>query len=315
MLNLNQLRAFCQTAKHLSFTEAAKALYITQPAVTAQVKLFEDYLELKLFKKRKGKLLLTAEGKTIYEYAQKIFDHEKDIEAAVEEMKKLKRGTLRLGTARTYARYFMPLLISKFREGHPHIKIQLDEGSSSDMIQGLIDLKNEVAVVARAIESSEICFVPFSREELVLILSNDHRFAQKKAVSFEDLKDEPMIMKERGSGTRRLVEQLFSENGMTPKILMETSDAEMIKLLVRHGEGTSFLVREAVARELQEERLATVPIEGNRVFLDVSIAYLHNQPLSPPAQAFLESLENLGTKEMRFQGMGALMKELFAQEG
>ena len=85
MLNLNQLRAFYQTAKHLSFTAAAKALFITQPAVTAQVKLFEDYVELKLFKKRRGKLFLTEEGKTIYEYAQKIFQNEKEIEAAVEE--------------------------------------------------------------------------------------------------------------------------------------------------------------------------------------------------------------------------------------
>ncbi|MFH1953094.1 MAG: LysR substrate-binding domain-containing protein [Pseudomonadota bacterium] len=315
MINLNQLRAFYQAAKHMNFSRAAKQLFITQPAVTAQVKLFEDSLELKLFKKKGGRPYLTDEGKTIYEYAQKIFGYEKEIENAVEEIKHLRRGILRLGTARTYSRYFMPFLISRFRERHPRIKIQLDEGSSEDMIQSLLDLKNELAIVAKAKEPQGIRFISFSQEELVLILPTDHHLAKKKAVSFEELTDEPIIMKETGSGTRRLVNELFAENGYSPKVLMEMSDAEMIKLLVQHGEGISFLVREAVARELKEKKLASIPLKGQKMFLDVSIGYLENQPLSPPAQAFLDNLENLGTEEMRFQGIGHLLEKMPAKRG
>jgi len=315
MINLNQLRAFYQAAKHMNFSTAAKKLFITQPAVTAQVKLFEDYLELKLFKKKGGKLYLTDEGKTIYEYAQKLFEYEREIENAVEEIKKLGRGTLRLGTARTYARHFMPFLISHFRECYPQIKIRLDEGSSQDMIQSLLDLRNELAVVANTKEPADICFVSFSQEELILILPPDHLLAKKKAVSFEELTDDPIIMKETGSGTRRLVNELFAKNGYSPKVLMEMSDAEMIKLLVQHGEGISFLVREAVTRELKEKKLASVPLKGQKMFLDVSIGYLKNQPLSPPAQAFLDNLENLGTEEMRFQGIGHLLEKMSAKRG
>ena len=94
----------------------------------------------------------------------------------------------------------------------------------------------------------------------------------------------------------------------------KTGDAEIIKLLVQHGEGVSFLVKEAVAGEIQEKKLVAVPLKDNSIFLDVSIAYLKNQPLSPSAQAFLNSLENLGTKKMRFQGMGALMTKMLAEE-
>jgi DNA-binding transcriptional LysR family regulator len=314
MLNLNQLRAFYQTAKYLNFTTAAEKLCVTQPAVTAQVKLLEDYFELKLFKKKGGKLYLTEEGNAIYDHARNIFEYEKEIELAVEEMKKLKRGTLRLGTARTYARYFMPFLISSFHEAHPHVKIHLDEGSSRDMLNSLFKLKNEVAIIAKVEDNPDLCFVPFSQEELVLILAPDHSLAQKKSLSFEQLAEVPIIMKETGSGTRKLVNELFTRNKCTPKVLMVTSDAEMIKLLVQHGEGASFLVRETVAAELQQGKLATVPIRGHKIFLDVSIAYLKSQTLSPPAQAFLRSLENLGTKEMRFQGMGALMAKMVEQE-
>ena len=315
MINLNQLRAFYQTARHMSFSTAAKKLFITQPAVTAQVKLFEDYLELKLFKKKGGKLYLTDEGRTIYKYSQKLFEYEIEIENAVEEIKKLGRGTLRLGTARTYARHFMPFLISHFREYYPQIKIRLDEGSSQDMIQSLLDLKNELAVVAKTKEPADISFTSFSEEELILILPPDHLLAKRKTILFEELIDEPIIMKETGSGTRRLVNELFAKNGYSPKVLMEMSDAEMIKLLVQHGEGISFLLREAVARELKEKKLASVPLKGQKMFLDVSIGYLKDQPLSPPAKAFLDNLENLGTEEMRFQGIGHLQEKMPAKKG
>lgn len=87
-----------------------------------------------------------------------------------------------------------------------------------------------------------------------------------------------------------------------------------MKLLVQHGEGISFLVKEAVAVELQEKKLATAVLKKQPIFLDVSIAHLKNKTLSPPAQAFLNSLENLGTKKMRFQGMGALMAKMLAKE-
>ncbi len=314
MLNLNQLRAFYQAAKCKNLSVAAKHLFVSQPAVTAQVKLFEEYCGLKLFKKKGRNLHLTDEGKALYKYTRKIFECERKIEDVLEQMKELKQGTLRLGSARTYARYFMPFLLTGFRDAYPSIKIHLDEGSSLDMIHSLRDLKNEVVIIAKPEEHPDIAFIPFSQEEVVLILSPDHHLAHKKTIDFEQLAKEPIIMKDRGSGTRRLIDDLFVQHNRTPNVLMETGDAEIIKLLVRHGEGISFLVKEAVAVELQAGRLATVPIKKQNIYLDVSIAFLNNQPLSPPAQAFLKSLEDLGTKEMRFEGMGALMEKMLAQQ-
>jgi DNA-binding transcriptional LysR family regulator len=314
MINLNQLRAFYQAAKCQNVSLAAKQLFVSQPAVTAQIKLFEDNCGLKLFKKKGRNLYLTDEGKTLFNYARRIFEYERKIEDAVGQMKELKKGSLRLGSARTYARYFMPFLLTGFRDAYPHIKIHFDEGSSLEMIHSLIDLKNEVVIIAKAEDHPNIAFIPFSREELVLILPPSHRLANKDRIRFEQIAKAPIIMKDMGSGTRKLVDELFAKNNCTPNILMETGDAEIIKLLVQHGEGVSFLVKEAVAVELHEKKLVTVPLGKDSIFLDVSIAHLKKQPLSPAAQAFLTSLENLGTKKMRFQGMGALMAKMLADE-
>jgi DNA-binding transcriptional LysR family regulator len=313
MINLNQLRVFYEAARTGSFTSAAKKLCITQPAVTAQIRTFEDQCDLKLFKKKGRSLYLSEEGSTLYEYARRIFEYEREVEDVIEEMRKLKRGTLRLGTSKAYARYFMPFLISSFHEAFPLIKVHLDEGSSMDILRSLLDLKNEVAVIARVEEDPNITFLPFKRDQLVLILSPTHSLAKKKSVSVEELVHEPMIMKEIGSGTRKQVNELFSRKGLAPKVLMETSNTEFIKQLVQRGEGISFLVEEAVAVEIREKRLAAVPVAGENPFLDVSIAYLKGQHLSHPARAFVDMLEKMATQGPRAGGMQKVMAEYFAQ--
>jgi DNA-binding transcriptional LysR family regulator len=313
MMNLNQLRVFYEAARTGSFTGAAKKLCITQPAVTAQIKTFEDQCNLKLFKKKGRSLYLSEEGNTLFEYVRRIFEYEREVEDVIEEMRKLKRGTLRLGTSKAYARYFMPFLISSFHEAFPHIKVHLDEGSSMDILRSLLELKNEVAVIAKVEEDPNVTFLPFKRDELILILAPTHSLSKKKSVSVEELVHEPMIMKEMGSGTRKQVNDLFSRKGLTPNVLMETSNTEFIKQLVQRGEGISFLVEESVAVEIREKRLATVPVAGANPFLDVSIAYLKDQHLSHPARAFVEMLKKMATKGPQTGGMQKVMAEYVAR--
>jgi len=313
MINFNQLRVFHEAAKTMNFTAAAKKLCITQPAVSAHMKLFENFSNLKLFQRRGRKIHLTDEGKALYDYTRKIFEYEKEIEDLIDDLKQLKRGTLRLGTSKTYARYFMPFLITSFRDAYPHIKIHLHEGSSLDIIHSLLDFKNELAVIAKVEDNPDVCFIPFSHEELILILAPGHPLAGKRCIALAELAEEPIIIKERGSGTRKLVNALFDDNGISPEILMETSNTEFIKQLVQRGDGISFLVKAAVITEIREKKLATIPIENQNVFLEVSIAYLKNQHLSPPAQAFLGILLKIAPREKSDQGIRTIMAETLSQ--
>jgi DNA-binding transcriptional LysR family regulator len=315
MLNFNQLRIFYHVAKHRNFTRAAGDLFISQPAVTAQMKAFEAYCGLKLFKKKGRINWLTEEGNTLFEYAKTIFALEKDIENTIDDMRELKRGVLRIGTTKAYARYFMPLMLSTFHDKYPDIGIELNEGSSLEMTLSLLDFKNEVAIIAKAEDVSGIRFIPFSREEMVVITAPDYHLARRGAIFFRDLADEPFIMKDKGSGTRKLVDRLFVQNNCTPNILMEVSNAEFIKQLVQRGDGVSFLVREAVAAELSDGKLADVPLKGGKVYLDVSIAYLEGQHLSPSAKAFMYTLEKLQFgKEITPQGIGVFMAKILSQQ-
>ena len=128
------------------------------------------------------------------------------------------------------------------------------------------------------------------------------------------LSEVPFIMKDRGSGTRKLVDELFGQKNCKPDILMEVSNTEFIKELVHRGDGVSLLVRETVAAELSEGKLAAIPIKGEPIFLDVSICYLADQHLSPSARAFVTTLEQLKSgREVTPQGIGEYMAKISAQ--
>jgi len=314
MLNFNQFRIFYCVAKRLNYTRAAADLFISQPAVTAQMKAFEEYCGFKVFKKKGHKNWLTDEGQTLFKYAKNIFGLEKDIEGVIDDMRQLKRGVLRIGTTKAYARYFMPLMLSTFHRKFPHIKIELNEGSSHDMALSLLEFKNEVAVIAKTSNIEGLQYIPFSQEEMVLVAAPDHPFTRHEAIRFKMLAEVPFIMKDRGSGTRRLVDDLFEQHGCQADILMEVSNSEFIKELVHRGDGVSLLVRESTAAEVAEGKLTAIPINDENPYLDVSICYLADQHLSPSASAFVTTLKQLQSgREVTHQGIGEYMAKISAQ--
>ena len=313
MINFNQLRIFYQTAKYQNYTVAAEKLFISQPAVTAQVKAFQEFCNLKLFKKMGRKIYLTDEGKSLYEYVRKVFEYEKEIEDTIEDMRSLKKGVLRLGTTKTYALSYMPFFISRFRQSYPHIKIHLDEGSSLQMANSLLDLQNEIVIVAKVEDNHQIGFFPFCQEEIVVILSIDHHLAQRESITMAELAKEPIIMKECGSGTRKAVDEAFASKGLAPNILMETNNTDFIKQLGMRGDGISFLVRAAISKELAEKKLVTIPIEDCKILTDVNIAYLKNQHLSTPARAFLDILQDLSSKGTTLESISSLVTRMLAK--
>ncbi|HKI49694.1 MAG TPA: LysR family transcriptional regulator [Desulfobacteria bacterium] len=312
MLNFNQLRIFYHAARNLNFTAAGRDLFITQPAVTAQIKLLEENCELKLFRKKGRGVYLTDEGQTLFEYTKHVFDYEREIELAIEEMRELKRGALRLGTTKTYARYFMPFLLTRFHQTYSDIRIHLDEGGSQAMVQSLVDFKNEIVIIAKIVSHPGVRFLPLSREEIVAIAHPDHPLAGRSAITAEELARERIIMKEGGSGTRHLIDNLFARANTTPNIVMETSNTEFIKMEVQRGEGIAFLVESAVLLELEQGLLTSLQLHDQTLCLDVSVAYLKDQKLSPPAKAFLDSLSNLSGGDMPALGIGALMAKIRA---
>lgn len=288
MLNLNQLRSFCEVAKTLNFSVAAEKLCVTQPAISKQVKCFEEFCELKLFYKKRKEIFLADEGKKILVYATQIFEMERQLEEVIIGLKNLKHGALRIGTTKTYARWFISPLLTGFQKKFPNVILDLDEGSSLEMLKSLAEFKNSIAIVAKLENDPDIRFIPLMLEDIVLIASPDHLLAKKSPILFSDLKNIPVVMKEKGSGTRKLIDESFDQEDIKPTIFAQTSNMEFIKQMVRMNKAVSFVVRGAVENELSKGELRSIPIENKKLALKIYFAYMNDHELPYIAKKFFE---------------------------
>lgn len=291
MLDLRHLRSFYQAAKSLSFSKAAENLCVSQPAVTAHIKLFEDGCNLKLFRREHGRVYLTDEGKKLFGFASKIFEIEHQLESVIDGLQKMKQGYLTIGTTKNIAKKFMPDLFRAFRCLHPEVIIELDEGSSLEIAKSVLNFRNSLGLIAKVEEYPEIVFTPFGYEEVILIVSPNHPLTERPRISFKDLAEEPIIMKEIGSGTNRLVQNCFRKENVTPKILAKTSNMEFIKDLVKRQDAVSFVVRSSVEQELADSELVSIPIKNHEMMLTVFIVHLKTFDLPSPAAKFLDFLK------------------------
>lgn len=209
----------------------------------------------------------------------------------------------------------MPTIVSSFHEAYPKIKIHLNEGSSLDIVQSLLNLKNEIAVVANVgVNQDKFNFIPFSMEELIVIVSSNNHLKQSKYVSVKELAKEPIIMKEEGSGTRKKVDELFATEKCYPNILIETSNTEFIKQLVEHNEGISFLVKSAVSKELENGNLSQIKLKEKKLYLDIRVVYLKDQSLSYPANSFLDHLKSIMQNKEESGAIGSLIGKILAEQ-
>lgn len=292
-LNLKQLKVFYYVAECLSFTQAAKELYITQPAVTKQIDAIEQQCETRFFTRDRQGLALTEAGSVLFSYAERIMRLASEAEQAVSDLKSNPHGVLRVGTTKTFARYLMPPYILRFHEAFPKIRIQLDEGSSQEMAASVLQGHNDLAVVGRVPYDPGLETMPFpdlSCDPMVIAVPPTHRLASSSGVSLEEIRDEPLLLREKGSTVRRLILERFEARGVRPNILLEAGNVDFIKELVERGAGIGILGMMSIERELKEGTLVAVPIraDGFTIYVDLLLPKEGYRPMA--ARTFINFL-------------------------
>jgi DNA-binding transcriptional LysR family regulator len=292
-LNLKQLEAFYLVVKRGSFTKAAEELNVTQPAVTMQVKSLERSLNLKLIQQLGKRVQLSEAGELLYQYAGKIFDLADEANEKMRDFKKLMRGTLKIGTTKNYARYIMPSLLSEFQRRFPRTKVILDEGNSENIARSVLEMENELALISQLNLDRKIKSLFFSTVEFVLVASPEHRFSERKSISLRELNGEPVILREKGSGSRAAILRKFQEYGIWPSVIIEASSLDFIVGYVKQNKAVSFMFEPDIKEELEKGTLKVILIEEGNIIFFTDIIYHGEKSLSPPAQAFMKMVGEL----------------------
>jgi DNA-binding transcriptional LysR family regulator len=292
-VTLRQLRAFTEVARRLSFTAAAKALHLTQPAVSMQVRQLEAAAGLPLLEQLGRRVHLTEAGRELLRYAAGVSDLLREAEDAMKALQGIGGGELSIAVTST-AKYFAPQLLAEFRRAHPEARLRLAVSNREAVVSALTDNTVDLAVMGRPPRGLDTEAVAFARHPIGIIASPGHPLAGRKRLPLERLAGETFIIRERGSGTRAAMEHVFAERGFRARETLEMSSNETIKQAVMAGMGIAFLSTHTIGLELRARRLVLLAVNGLPVMREWYVIHRRGKRLGPAAQAFKSFLLERG---------------------
>ena len=284
---LPQLHLFEATARLGSFTRAAEELHLSQPAASAQIKKLTESVGFALFEQVGRKVFLTDAGKRLYEACEAIFGALSQLEQSFAGLRKLESGELRLAVSST-SMGFAPRLLGAFTELHPGVQSSIQAHNCRQLVARLAANQDDLYLFAESPELENVVVQELLENPLVVLARDDHPLTRERGVSFERLAAEPFLLREEGSGTRRIALELFSRRNLTPKVRMELGSNEAIKEAILAGLGVAILARHTFGLDPESSRYACLDVEGFPLENHWYLAYPAGKQLTAPARAFLD---------------------------
>lgn len=237
---VTQLKAFFTVARIGSVTQAAKHLGLSQPAVTAQIRALEGHYGVELFHRQGGRLRLSDEGIRLLPAVDLLLQHEINVEFALRQAGDSYRGSLRIGAT---APYYVLGILRRYRERYPLVDISMGAGNSQQMIDALLESRVDVATSSHLETDRRLHRIALGEDPLVLVLHRAHPLAQRHELSLADLADSDLILRERGSITRRLTEQALEAGAIAPRSVTEIASREAVREAILRQMGVSVFAR------------------------------------------------------------------------
>jgi DNA-binding transcriptional LysR family regulator len=290
-MNLGHLSIFRAVAGERNISRAAERLMISQPAVSKQLAQLERSLGTKLVDRLPRGIRLTEAGELLASYARRLFAMETEAEAAVLELRGLRRGRLRLGASTTLGVYLLPEAFVRFRETYPDIQITLEVIGSPAVERRVLDGDLDMGFTESFSGSAELDAIAFGDDQLVAIAQYGHPLSRKRRVSAEQFCQQPFVVRETGSETKSFVEQALAAKGLSVRPVMSLGTTEAIKRAVSAGIGVSIVSKLAIELELKARRLSIIHVSGLSISRPIYRVQRSRSELSPAALRFLELLK------------------------
>lgn len=290
---LKQILTFIEVARDKSVSKAAARLFVTQPAVSMQLRQLEEAFGLPLVEPAGRNIQLTQAGQEFELHAIAALAQFKNLEASMAEHVGLKRGRIELVVVST-AKYFVPMLLVRFAKQLPGIEIKLHIENRENTLAMLARNEADLVIMGRAPTHLDCEATPFASNPMGIVCAPDHPLSRRKRAAFGLLRDCAFVVREQGSGTRAAMERLFAQHDVPIKVAMEMPSNETIKQAVMAGMGLSFLSLRTVRHELAAGHIAMVDVSGMPILGHWYVTHLRQNRLSPASKAFKDFLIEQG---------------------
>lgn len=289
-----QFKVFCTVTRTQSFSKAAKLLHMSQPAVSTHIKNIEEYYQGLLFDRTPHGVILTKAGEVFYNYAQKILDLHDEMEQELESVMHKKTQQIVVGASTTIGNVSLPCSIYLFKEEFPEFSIRLEIANSEEVLRKTMANEVDIGVFEGFHDTPELNAIPVTSDELVLIASSYHS-KDEGTISIESFLKKPLILREDGSGTRKILATALAEHGHNINdlnVITEMTTIDAIKSAVEAGLGEAVVPLLAVRKEAYLGSLKVLRIEGMEMPLNFNIIYPAHKSLSTAAKRFIRFLSD-----------------------
>jgi DNA-binding transcriptional LysR family regulator len=289
-----RLRVFRAVAEEMSFRKAAEVLHLSQPAVSQQIRALEEECGARLFDRAGGEghgtqIALTEAGRVLLRYATKAAETMAEAQKALAALNDEVVGELRLGASTTVAQYVLPRILGAFLKQYPHVHLSLVSGNTERIVEAVAEERVALGIIEGPAMRRDVKTERMVRDEMVLIVSPNHAWAKAGSIEPEDLANAPLLLRERGSGSRRVVERALKQVGLplrSLKVAMELDSTEAIISGVEAELGVGFVSRWAVGKVLRLGTVRIVPVQGMEILRDFSFVRLAGTEVVGTAAAF-----------------------------
>ncbi|RJE90572.1 LysR family transcriptional regulator [Paenibacillus sp. 1011MAR3C5] len=292
-LNFHQLHIFYTVAERGSFSAAAQALHMTQPAVTMQVQSLEDYFGTKLLLRSTKKIDLTEAGRALLPYAKNSIDLIRDTDQAMSTFTKQLKGRLQLGSSLTIGEYVLPRLLGPFGQEYPHISISMKVMNTAQIMDDILNHQLNFGLIEAPVNHPDMHMEAVMSDELMLVVPSGHPLAEHKSVTLDEAMQYPFVLREQGSGTRLVMEEQLRKKKIDPasmKLVMELGSTGAVKSAVEAGLGISFLSASSVKHEVALGLIKVVKVSDTKFQRHFYSIYLKSALLPISAVTFLTFL-------------------------
>ena len=293
-MELKQLESFVAVVEHKSFTEAARQLYISQPTISTHIQALEKELQSKLILRTTKSIELTPRGVETYECAVKMLELRDNL---LQKWRGEEEKIIRIGVSTIPSAYILPEILPDFCEDHPGIFFHSTQSDSQGILEGVLEDKMDVGLVGMKCEDERLSCIPFYQDELVVITPvNEHYFELKKRnASMGELLKEPVILREKGSGTKKAADLFLEKEGISEKelkVVAYMNDPEAIKNSVAAGLGISIVSKKAAQNLVMEKRLLSFEFSGCTSGREFYIIFKKDYVLPPFISTFINYIQN-----------------------
>jgi len=290
-MQIESLKVFCDLAETESFTKAAQINGVTQSAVSQQISALERMFKSLLIERSKKKFRMTREGQVLYDYSKQIISTYESLHSQLQDLKDIISGTIRVATIYSIGLHDLPPYVKKFLKTYPTVNVHVEYSRANQVYEDVLGNVVDMGLVAYPTKDSKLETLPLHKDPLVFICHPQHPFARQKNVKLKSLVGQKFIGFEPDIPTRKAIDKILREHGVSVHNVMEFDNIETVKRAVEIDAGVSIVPSGTITQEVTKETLAAVTLEGGNFFRPLAAIYKKNKVLSPAMKQFLTTLK------------------------